>query len=94
MLSLVTNRLLLTGWEQDATVTVHASEVARIDIAFAPSHQRLLVGGLREPDARPIAVRHANGETLYLLINQRWLPTRNDNAVWAALLTDWLRAVR
>ncbi|HEV3357031.1 MAG TPA: hypothetical protein VG247_09565 [Pseudonocardiaceae bacterium] len=86
-LSLFANRIVLDDWADDAAVTVHATEVATIDIAPA-------VARLRRAELRPVALVHRNGETLYLLINQRWLPARNDNVRWASLLGDWLRAAR
>jgi hypothetical protein len=82
-LSLFDNRLVLTGWEHDAPVTVHAREVAAIGISPP-------VAGLRRAQVRPLVLHHDNGETLYLMINHRWLPSRDDNAEWAELLTNWL----
>ena len=86
-LSLFANRIALGNWADDATVTVHATEVATIDVAPP-------VGGSRRTELRPVALVHRNGETLYLLINQRWLPARNDNMLWASLLVDWLGSAR
>jgi hypothetical protein len=85
MLSLFANRIVLDNWADEAAVTVHATEVDTIDIAPA-------IAGLRRTE--PVALLHRNGETLYLLINQHWLPARNDNARWASLLGEWLRAAR
>jgi hypothetical protein len=81
--TLFDNRIVLTGWEHDAPVTVHAREIAGIGIAPP-------VTGLRRAEVRPIALHHDNGDTLYLMINQRWLPNRDDNAEWVLLLTSWL----
>lgn len=78
VLSLFGNRIVLGEWEPHVSVTVYAREVESVGISSA-------VGGMR-----PIALRHRNGETLYLLVNRRWLPKGDDNVEWAALLGDWL----
>ncbi|HEY2697692.1 MAG TPA: hypothetical protein VGJ45_19690 [Pseudonocardiaceae bacterium] len=82
-LTLFDNRIVLTGWEHDAPVTVHAREVATVGIAPP-------VATLRRVVVRPIALHHDNGETLYLMINHRRLPNRDENAEWAVLLANWL----
>lgn len=76
-LSLFDNRIVLAGWERHASVTVHARELGSVGLSSP-------VGGVR-----PIALRHRNGETLYLVINRRWLPGRDDNAEWVGVLRDW-----
>jgi hypothetical protein len=78
MLSLFGNRIVLGGWEPHASVTVYAREVESVGISST-------VGGVR-----PIVLRHRNGESLYLMVNHRSLPKRDDNVEWAALLGDWL----
>jgi hypothetical protein len=78
-LNLFDNRIVLTGWEQHASVTVHARELATIDTADLSSTR-----------LRPIALHHTNGEILYLVINHRRLTNRDDNAEWVVLLADWL----
>ena len=82
-LTLYANRIVLTGWEHDAPVTVHAREVAGIGIAPP-------VATIRRVVVRPIALHHDNGDTLYLMINHRRLPHRDENAEWAVLLANWL----
>ena len=86
-LSLFDNKIVLSGWERNASVTVHAREIAWVGISPP-------VAGLRRAEVRPIALHYQNGETLYLMINQRWLPSRDDNAEWAVLLTSWLEEFR
>lgn len=81
-LSLFDNRIVLTGWEHGEPVTVYAREVVAIGISPP-------VAGLR-----PIMLRHDNGETLYLMINHRRFPSRDDNTRWSVLLADWLDAAR
>lgn len=92
MLVLSANRLVLTGWDDGAEVTVHASEIAAISSAADSARDLPLVGNLRRPVAAPVVVRHNNGGMLCLLINHRRFPARNDNVFWSALLTDWLLA--
>jgi len=92
LLVLLANRLVLTGWDDGAEVTVHASEIAAISGAYDSARDLPLVGNLRRPVAAPVVVRHNNGGTLYLLINHRWFPARNDNVFWSALLANWLLA--
>jgi hypothetical protein len=87
---LFANRLVLTGWDDGAEVTVHASEIAAISGRGDPTHDRLLAGALRRRAVRPVVVRHNNGEALYLLINYHGFPARNDNVFWVELLTDLL----
>lgn len=82
-LTLFDNRIVLAGWAHHAPVTVHAREVTTVGIAPPVATMRGVV-------VRPIAVRHHNGETLYLMINVRWLPNRDENAEWAVLLSNWL----
>ena len=78
VLSLFGNRIVLDEWEPHASVTVYAREVESVGIS--PT-----MGGVR-----PIVLRYRNGETLYLLVNRRWLPKGDDNVEWLALLGDWL----
>lgn len=82
-LTLYPNRIVLTGWEHDAPVTVHAREVATVGIAPP-------VATIRRVVVRPIVLHHDNGDTLYLMINHRRLPNRDENAEWAVLLANWL----
>jgi hypothetical protein len=62
---------------------VHAREVDAIGISSP-------IAGLRGAETRPLALHQHGGEVLYLMINHRWLPSRDDNVRWAVLLTNWL----
>ncbi|PSK97691.1 hypothetical protein CLV63_10784 [Murinocardiopsis flavida] len=82
-------RLVFTGWDGDADVTVHRSEVTAVAREFTGLYGRFLGGGSKEWGA-PIVLTLTEGAQVYALFDHRAFLEKTDNPDWERELRAWL----